>query len=411
MSLSLSLDEPVDDAPKFELAKPAEVVVVEDEQANSLLPPLSDVEKKEAEDKAKGFTKQIVAVPPKSSAFDNYVGEVMSLGGREIEKSAEGPNRMLSRASTSVKGAQKSGNDAQVRVAGDLAELRTMMEDLTPNGAELSPTRKILGFIPGGRKVISYFQKYESAQTQLGAITKSLMTGQDELRKDNAFLKNEKEKQMELATALAQYAHLAKALDANLVAEIESLKNTGETEKASALETDVLFYVRQRHQDLLTQITVSVQAVLAMDLIRRNNIELIKGVDRARTTTLSALRTAVIVSEALTNQKMVLDQIDGLTAVTNKTIAATSAMLKDNTARVHAQASSSGVDPAVLEQAFNDIFETMDAIDTFKKNANESMAQTVNALESQLHRTKPYLEKAQRSEAIQSTTTQGRIGQ
>ncbi len=37
----------------------------------------------------------------------------------------------------------------------------------------------------------------------------------------------------------------------------------------------------RRSQDLLTQLAVSVQGYLALDLIRRNNVELIKGVDRA----------------------------------------------------------------------------------------------------------------------------------
>ena len=78
----------------------------------------------------------------------------------------------------------------------------------------------------------------------------------------------------------------------------------------------MLFSVRQKHQDLLTQLAVSVQGYLALDLIRRNNVELIKGVQRATTTTVSALRTAVIVAQALADQKLVLDQITALNTTT-----------------------------------------------------------------------------------------------
>ena len=78
----------------------------------------------------------------------------------------------------------------------------------------------------------------------------------------------------------------------------------------------MLFSVRQKHQDLLTQLAVSVQGYLALDVIRRNNLELIKGVDRATTTTVSALRTAVIVAQALADQKLVLDQITALNTTT-----------------------------------------------------------------------------------------------
>ena len=65
----------------------------------------------------------------------------------------------------------------------------------------------------------------------------------------------------------------------------------------------------QRVQDLLTQMAVTVQGYLALDLVKKNNVELIKGVDRASTTTVAALRTAVTVAQALVGQKLVLDQI------------------------------------------------------------------------------------------------------
>ena len=90
----------------------------------------------------------------------------------------------------------------------------------------------------------------------------------------------------------------------------------------------MLFYVRQKHQDLLTQLAVSIQSYLAIDIIIKNNIELIKGVDRASTTTVSALRTAVIVAQALGNQKLVLDQITALNTTTSDLIQRTSEMLQ-----------------------------------------------------------------------------------
>lgn len=402
--MSLSLEDPIDDAPGFTLAKPAAVVVVQEDQASSLLPPLKDEDKKNAEEIAKGFSKELSQMTPKSKQMDDMVHSITTLASKEIQESAEGPNRILSRASTSVAGSKKSGNDVQVRVAGTLADLRSTVDDLNPNKAGLK--KKFLGVIPMGKKIDQYFQRYQSSESQLNAIIKALMDGQDELRKDNASLGIEKENQMKLAYTLNEYAYLAKNLDAQVTAEVTNLKNSGQTEKAQAMEADVLFYVRQRHQDILTQIAVSVQAMLAMDLVRRNNIELIKGVDRARTTTVSALRTAIIVSEALANQKLVLDQIDAVNATTNSLIAETAANLRQQTARIHEQAASSGVSVATLEQAFNDIFATMDEIDSFKAKANESMSQTVNALESQITRTKPYLERAQNNASLEAGRSQ-----
>ena len=61
---------------------------------------------------------------------------------------------------------------------------------------------------------------------------------------------------------------------------------------------------------------VTVQGYLALDLVKKNNVELVKGVDRASTTTVAALRTAVTVAQALTNQKLVLEQITALNTTT-----------------------------------------------------------------------------------------------
>lgn len=409
--MSLSLADPVDDAPgaqQFTLAKPAEVVVVDNDQASSLVPALTEEDKNNAGQIAKSFTAEISRITPKSVEFDNKVNDILNLAATEIVESSEGPNRMLERSTTSVQGAKRSGGDVQVKVAGTLAELRGTVEDLNPNNSGVG--KKFLGIIPMGKKIQRYFQKYESAQGQLNGIIKALMDGQDELRRDNAALGQEKENQMKLAYTLNEYAYLAKSLDASLVNEINQLKSKGDIERANALESDVLFYVRQRHQDILTQIAVSVQSILAMDLIRRNNIELIKGVDRARTTTVSALRTAIIVAEALANQKLVLDQIDAVNTVTNNMIAQTSQQLRIQTGRIHEQAVNSGVSVETLERAFDDIYATMDEIESFKRNANDAMAKTVGALEGQITRSKPYLEKAQRNQALEESRAKGQIG-
>src|SRR3546814_18180569 len=93
--------------------------------------------------------------------------------------------------------------------------------------------------------------------------------------------------------------------------------------KSKAIQETALFYVRQRSTDLLTQMAVTVQGYLALDLVKKNNAELVKGVDRASTTTVAALRTAVTVAQALPNQKLALQQIGALTTQTPQHIAST----------------------------------------------------------------------------------------
>ncbi|RFA07974.1 toxic anion resistance protein [Subtercola boreus] len=347
---------------------------------------------------AREFVAEVSSLDPRSPEFQTKVEGISQIGGAEMVQSGGYSTRMLERSSTSVAGAKKTGNSAQITVANTLGDLRTTVEDLTPNAADLGVGRKILGFIPGGNKLARYFQKYESAQTQLDKIIKSLMAGQDELLKDNAALAGEKVQLWETMQALSEYAVFAKALDAATVEKIASSRASGQIEEAQKLEADVLFPIRQRHQDILTQLAVSVQGYLAMDLIRKNNLELIKGVDRARTTTIAALRTAVIVAQALANQKMVLDQIDAINTTTNNMILKTSEMLKDQTVRIQEQAGSSGVSVETLQKAFDNVFQTMDAIDTFRASAAKNMEGTVAALETGIQKAKPYLERSRQGD-------------
>jgi uncharacterized protein YaaN involved in tellurite resistance len=395
MSSPLSPPDATETALVLKAPDAPEIVVADDAPG---MVPVPAERQQEIARQARDFVADVSALDPRTPEFTTKIEGISALASAEMVQSSGYSSRMLERSSSSVAGAKRSGNSAQVTVANTLGDLRTTVEDLTPNQADLGVGRKILGFIPGGNKLAKYFQKYESAQTQLDAIIKSLMSGQDELLKDNASLAGEKVQLWETMQALSEYAVFAKALDNATVEKIDASRASGRIDEAQKLEADVLFPIRQRHQDILTQLAVSVQGYLAMDLIRKNNLELIKGVDRARTTTIAALRTAVIVAQALANQKMVLDQIDAINTTTNNMILKTSEMLKDQTVRIHEQASSSGVSVETLQKAFDNVFETMDAIDTFRVNAAKNMAGTVTALETGLQKAKPYLERSQQGE-------------
>jgi uncharacterized protein YaaN involved in tellurite resistance len=161
----------------------------------------------------------------------------------------------------------------------------------------------------------------------------------------------------------------------------------------------MLFYVRQKVQDLLTQLAVSVQGYLSLDMVRKNNLELIKGVDRASTTTISALRTAVIVAQALTNQKLVLDQVTALNRTTSDMIAGTARMMKQQAADIGRQASSSSVEIDKLKAAFSDIYTSMDMMAEYKVKALDNMQQTVTALSDEVEKSKTYLDRIRKEEA------------
>lgn len=339
------------------------------------------------------FMDALTKAAPRSPEFAQQADNVRTMGDADIRKAAETSNRLLQ---TPVK-ALKEGGIAQGSAVGKtLLELRRTVEELDPSA--VTGGRKILGIIPFGDKVVDYFRRYQSAQSQLNGILHALRNGQDELTRDNVALNLEKTNLWATMGRLNQYVYIAERLDTRLAAKIAEME-ISDPDGAKALKQDVLFYVRQKHQDLLTQLAVSIQSYLAIDVIIKNNIELIKGVDRASTTTVSALRTAVIVAQALGNQKLVLEQITALNQTTSGMIQRTSEMLKENSAAIQEQAASSTIGMAELQAAFQNIYATMDSIDEFKVKALDTMAQTIGVLETEVEKSKDYLARVHAQDA------------
>ena len=156
---------------------------------------------------------------------------------------------------------------------------------------------------------------------------------------DNAAIDTERANLWKTMHKLEQMVHISKTLDQKLEDKANELDAT-DPAKAKAIRESALFYTRQRTTDLLTQMAVTVQGYLALDLVKKNNVELVKGVDRASTTTVAALRTAVTVAQAMTNQKLVLEQIGALNTTTAGMINSTGEMLRTQTGAIHEQAAS-----------------------------------------------------------------------
>ncbi|NQX05717.1 toxic anion resistance protein [Rathayibacter sp. VKM Ac-2856] len=373
------------------LTPPEPVAAVATTSAPSIAPKVPEQALPGLEAKVDGYLASLMSSEARSPEFAAKANDIRTMGDADIRSAADSSNRLLK---TPVRALQEGGLSEGSNIGRTLLELRRTVEDLDPSEDNIQ--KKILGFIPFGNKITDYFRRYESAQSHLNAIIQALYDGQDELRKDNAALNLEKQNLWDTMTRLNEYIYVAERLDVKLSAKIAELDAT-DPDRARALREDVLFYARQKHQDLLTQLAVSIQGYLAIDVVIKNNVELIKGVDRATTTTVSALRTAVIVAQALANQRLVLDQITALNTTTSNMIEATSRMLAEQSASIQSQAASATVGLPQLQAAFANIYQTMDSISDFKIKALDSMAQTVGVLQVETAKAGEYVERARRS--------------
>lgn len=373
-------------ADSLNLTPPDPVPAVAPERAAGLVP-LDEGQKSKLDEKVDAFITDLVAQDAASPEFGKRVDQLTNMGRKEIAEAAGHSSRFLDRPVRAM--------DSDNKVGADLAELRRTVEDLDPGKrGSLTAPKKLFGLIPFGNRMRDYFDSYKSAQSHINAILGSLASGKDVLIKDNAAIDVERQNMWATMGRLEQMIHISRTLDARLEDKALELDST-DPAKAKAVRESALFYIRQRTQDLLTQMAVTVQGYLALDLVKKNNVELVKGVDRAGTTTVAALRTAVTVAQALAGQRLVLEQISALNSTTANMIDSTGALLKSQTAQIHEQAASSTIPIETLQRAFQNIYDTMDSIDTFKLKALENMKTTVTSLSNEVEKSRGYIARAE----------------
>ncbi|MGW5601170.1 toxic anion resistance protein [Streptomyces rochei] len=387
----------IDDDFTLTLTPPDPVAAVPREKAGGLVP-VDEGVRADMDRKAAAYVEGLAALDARSPEFAGKVGEITGLGAAEMRAAAAQSNRMLERT---VRSLPDRGDDAQARVAGSLVELRRVVEDLDPRALPSGKGRAFLSRLPGGNRLRDHVAKYASAQSTLNGIVGSLRGGQDELRRDNAALQTERVRLWETMGKLQEYVVLTEALDTAVERHVAGVEPT-DPRAADALRADVLFPVRQKHQDLLTQLAVCAQGYLAMDVVRRNNEELIKGVDRAATTTVSALRISVMLASALDHQKKVVRQVDALRGTTEDLIRGNAEMLGTQSGEIQRIAADPAVGAETLRGAFQQIYRTLDAIDTYKVQATEVMAATVESLTGELRQASAYLERSRAQGRLES---------
>lgn len=377
----------------FTLEPPAVVAAVPPESASGKIR-LKDEDLVELDRQVDQFITEITQHDSQSPEFKTALERIHSMGQRDIEAAASMSNRMLERpVSAMTNGLFDEGSGLGM----NLIALRRQVEELDPSRqGDLFAPRKLLGLIPFGNKLHDYFQRYQSAQSHLNGIIESLKRGKDELMRDNAAIEQEKATLWTLMERQEKYIHIARQLDARLEQKAAEF-DLSDPEKGRVVREEMLFYARQKVTDLLTQMAVNVQGYLTLDMVRKNNLELGKGVDRATTTTVAALRTAVMAAQALGNQKLVLDQVTALNTTTGSVIQGTSELLRDQSGKIQQQAASSTIDMNKLQQAFRNIYQTMDSMADFKVKALANMQTTVDTLSSEVAKAKTYLDR-QRAE-------------
>lgn len=363
-------------------AAPLQVATMEeikrDLGAGAVAPAANTAEERELDGKADQFVNALLAIDPKDfKARKDYATAAESMG-IELQKQAAKKSEILKQQIGKIAKDEGEGGE----VAKSLVDLKLQVEDLDPARFDLDPGwfSRMVGLIPGvGTPLKRYFTKYESAQTVIAAIVRSLEIGRDQLNRDNVNLIDDQKAMHELTLKLEKAVKLAMRIDQKLDAKLKEM--TPGSEQHKFVSEELLFPLRQRIIDLQQQLVVNQQGVLVTEGIIRNNKELVRGVNRTLHVTVSALNVGATLAIALANQKDVLEKVESVNKTTGDLIAGTAERLKTQGAQIHKQASSSMIEIDKLKQAFADIKIAMEDIATFRNNALPQMAESVLELD------------------------------
>lgn len=295
----------------------------------------------------------------------------------------------------SVKNLSKMGDEGG-EVAIGLTELQRAMKDLDPSMIDFAK-KGFFGRV--ANPIRTYFDKYQKADNVITDIMESLESGKMTLKNDNTTLEIEELSMRDLTKKLAKEIEMGIMMDDEISSALNKAKaNNDDLHRISFVSEEILFPLRQRIMDMQQMIVVNQQGIIAIEVIRRNNKELIRGVDRAKNVTISALRTATIVASALYNQKIVLKKIELLNKTTNDLISGTSKMLKEQGAEIQRQSIEANISVDTLKSAFSDTLEALNAISSYKQEALPRLKETISQFKELADLGEKQISKLEKSE-------------
>ena len=302
---------------------------------------------------------------------DSILKPLENFGMEDMTKSAQ-RNEILATRFVDI---NKGGKDAE-NIGEKLSELDRQMRDLDPSKVNFAK-KGVLGNLMN--PVRKYFAKYEKAETAISNIIESLDNSSKVLQNDNVTILNEEDYLRETTNKLLADIELGKKMDESIEQQILKAEMDGVSpEKIKFVKEEILFPLRQRIMDMQQMIVVNQQGIVSLNVIRRNNKELIRGVYRAKNVTVSALRTGVMVATALYDQKIVMDKINILNETTENIIETTSHMLREQGSEIQKHSAETMMSPEVLKASFAEAIGAIEDVSNYKEQALPKMKETID---------------------------------
>jgi uncharacterized protein YaaN involved in tellurite resistance len=371
--------------------QPPEVITPVPAEASREAVPLKPEVQQQVDEQVMRFIDALANEDIHSDAFKARLDSAFALGKEEV-----------SNASSLMQGRFMQRNFVGVEDTAAykaIADIRAQLDELNPGkDGDLLQPKKLLGLIPFGNKLEAYFRKYQSAAEQLKTSMGQLYSARDDMQKDVVDIEATRAKLWDAMQKLAAAARFAQTLDARLAERVAQLEGT-DPQRAQALKQEVLFYARQNLTDILTQQAVCVNGYLALDVLKKTGREMINGCTRVATTGMSALAVAQTVARATGNQVKVMEMLTGVNATIGNLITETGRQLNQHVDQTAQFASNPMLGIEKIKEMFDQTFQAMDAMDSFRAKAIDVMGQNNTIIRDQLTRAETYVDRARQQQA------------
>ena len=209
---------PTATAAGFQLTPPEVIQPVGNEVAKTAVP-LSAAVVTAVEDQVDRFLAGLMTDDLQSESFRAKLDSAFALGREEVSVAASlMQGRFMERNFIGVESTQ---------AFKAIQEMRGHLDELNPgNEGDLFQPQKLLGIIPFGNRLQSYFRKYQNAGGQLQKSMDQLYSARDDMQRDVVEIEATRAKLWDAMQKLAGAIKFAESLDAKLYTKVEVLKAT-----------------------------------------------------------------------------------------------------------------------------------------------------------------------------------------
>ena len=340
---------------------------------------LSDERKKRLDEVAENFVNKafdsgfLTSIDQSVSA--GITADIDSMGMAEAKEIALSSNNLMKRQ---LKELDNSSVKENKKVVKSLMDMENKIVELNPAKAGINwddPLRggRIFGiklpFI--GDKLQKYIQKTRDASQYIEMVNKELDEGSRIIRESIGEIDLEKQKNLEITMRSNEYLYLNSAI----VKKVESRMIENKlNDKEKELVTEVILYpLEQKKSDLNTQIHVAITSYYGLDVIQKNNKELLRGVQRCQMVALPALNTSITMASALADQKNVHDTVGAINQTAEEMLNNVSTMVSSQSQQIQKSAQSETIKRKSIMDNYKKIEDALKKTSEYRLQAHAAL--------------------------------------